>query len=60
MNADQGKRLKKNDRVRWHDGALGTVRESSYAAVKIEWDDGQWALFTFDERTPWQLLEADK
>ena len=55
MTAAAGKKLDVGDRVQWSDGVLGTVREISYAAVKIQWDDNQWCLLTFaDKGTPWQ------
>lgn len=55
MTAGGGRTLVVNDRLQWSDGCLGTVREISYAAVKIQWDDDQWCLLTFaDKGTPWQ------
>lgn len=40
--------MKVGQRVEWKvDGARGTVREMSYAAVKIEWDDHKWAMMPF-------------
>jgi hypothetical protein len=61
MKPTDGKRLSVNDRVRWAvDGALGTVMETSYAAIKIRWDDGQWSLFPFLDSRPWENLEIAK
>ncbi len=61
MTTKEGRGLKVGDRVYWSpDGALGTVRETSYAAVKIQWDDDQWALFPFHDDAPWAALRASK
>jgi preprotein translocase subunit YajC len=55
MTPQDAKKLKVGQRVQWADGTLGTVRETSYAAVKIEWADGQWALMPFANReAPWK------
>lgn len=57
MTSAAGKKLDVGDRVQWSDGARGTVREISYAAVKIQWDDDKWCLLTFaDPKTPWHEL----
>lgn len=57
MTVAQAKRLKVGQQVKWNDGSTGTIRETSYAAVKIEWQDGKWALFPFhNPDTPWQRL----
>jgi hypothetical protein len=46
MNATQSKQLKAKDRVLWDNdpNICGTVVETGYAAVKIQWDDGQLLL----------------
>ena len=56
MTAQQATKLKVGDSVQWKaDGAVGTVREIGYAAIKIEWADNQWALMPFaDTRAPWR------
>lgn len=54
MTAAAGKKLDVGDRVAWSDGALGTVKEITYAAVKVQWEDGAVTLLTFgDKGTPW-------
>lgn len=59
MTVAEGRKLGVGDRVAWSDGALGTVREISYAAVKVQWDDDQWCLLTFaDKGTPWRELNC--
>lgn len=61
MTANEARKFKVGTRVKWADGALGTVRETSYAAVKIEWDDAQWLLLPFaDDRAPWQNLSVSE
>lgn len=57
MTNAEGRKLKPGARVEWIDGARGTVREATYAAIKIEWDDGKWCLMQFaGHEVPWQNL----
>lgn len=57
MTSAEGKKLKTGARVEWNDGARGTVREATYAAIKIEWDDGKWCLMQFaGANVPWENL----
>jgi len=58
MKRDERNRLQIGDRVEWKpDGMHGIVREVGYSAVKIEWNDGQWALMPFaDENAPWKSI----
>ncbi len=58
MTSAEGKKLKAGDKLKWSDGCLGTVRETSYAAVKVQWADDQWCLLTFaDKGTPWHSVK---
>lgn len=57
MTVNDGRKLKTSARVEWIDGARGTVREATYAAIKIEWDDGKWCLMQFaGHDVPWKNL----
>jgi len=58
MTQNEARKLQVGQRVSFiagmNDDSAGTVREVSYAAAKIEWDDGKWGLFTFnDPSVPW-------
>lgn len=61
MTVKEAKKLKVGERICWTaDGQRGTVDEVSYAAVKIHWDDDQWALMPFqDKAAPWHQLARD-
>jgi hypothetical protein len=41
MDAKESKKLKVGDGVIFSDGVTGTVIETGYNAVKIDWADGQ-------------------
>lgn len=60
MKLASAKKLQVGDRVRWIDGTLGTVRETGYAAIKIEWDDHKWALLPFANipKQVWEQIEV--
>jgi len=61
MTVTKAKKLKEGDRVQWVSGDLGTVTEVSYAAIKIHWDDDQWALLQFaGQDVPWRNVERVK
>ena len=52
MRAAQAKKLEVGARVKWSDGALGTIVDKNWHAVQIKWDDGQAAIFQFKHNEP--------
>ena len=61
MTADEGRKLKVGQRVIWTmDGMPGEVVEVGYAAVKIKWRDGKFAIFPFASDCPWETLEVNE
>lgn len=58
MTVAEARTIKAGQRVVWEsDAARGTVREVSYASLKIEWDDGKWALMPFaGDNVPFEQL----
>jgi len=46
MTLAEARRLKAGDRVTWDRKASeqGTVRDTGYAGVQVEWDDGVWSI----------------
>jgi hypothetical protein len=43
MTGEESRKLKSGDRVSWRDDLKnqGTVRETSWSGVTIDWDDGE-------------------
>jgi hypothetical protein len=57
MTPKEATKLAIGDRVKWMDGATGTVTEKNWHAAKIEWDDGHVGVFQFKNNEPqWTAL----
>lgn len=49
MTSKDSKKLKTGAAVQFSDGVAGTVIETGYNAVKIEWADGQIGIIHHDD-----------
>ncbi len=49
MDSKAARRLKIGTRVRFSDGVFGTVIETGYNAVKVDWEDGQVGIIHHDD-----------
>lgn len=57
MIASQAKKLQVDSRVEWSDGSQGTVIDTNWHALMIEWDDGVRCIYQFSNNEPqWKSM----
>jgi preprotein translocase subunit YajC len=49
MTTKESKKLKAGDRVVFSDGVAGTVNQTGYVGVQINWEDGQCGVIHHDD-----------
>lgn len=49
MTTKDSKKLNVGDRVAISDGVVGTVNQTGYVGVQIDWDDGQKGVIHHDD-----------